>query len=52
MARSRLIRRWRRNMEVGDDVPYVEMLQNAPKARCDGTSTPTSTSNGIHRNSR
>ncbi|MCB0931747.1 MAG: diiron oxygenase [Mycobacterium sp.] len=27
MARSRLIRRWRRNMEVGDDVPYVEMLQ-------------------------
>ena len=27
MAGSRLIRRWRRNMEVGDDTGYVELLQ-------------------------
>ena len=26
MARTRLIRRWRRNMDVCDDAPYVEML--------------------------
>ena len=26
MARTRLIRRWRRNMEVRDDAEYVEML--------------------------
>ena len=26
MARTKTIRRWRRNMEVSDDAPYVEML--------------------------
>ncbi len=26
MARTRMVRRWRRNMDVGDDQPYVEML--------------------------
>ena len=26
MARTRMVRRWRRNMEVGDDPAYVEML--------------------------
>lgn len=26
MARTRMIRRWRRNMEVSDDIGYVEML--------------------------
>jgi P-aminobenzoate N-oxygenase AurF len=26
MARTKMVRRWRRNMEVGDDAAYVEML--------------------------
>ena len=26
MARTRLVRRWRRNMEVQDDVAYVDLL--------------------------
>lgn len=26
MARTKLVRRWRRNMEVGDDAAYVDML--------------------------
>ena len=27
MARTKLIKRWRRNMEVRDDAAYVEMLE-------------------------
>ena len=26
MARTRIVRRWKRNMEVGDDREYVETL--------------------------
>ena len=26
MARTKLVRRWRRNMEVSDDTEYVDML--------------------------
>ena len=26
MARTRMVRRWRRNMEVRDDTAYVDML--------------------------
>ncbi|WP_165692572.1 diiron oxygenase, partial [Mycolicibacterium fortuitum] len=26
MARTKMITRWRKNMEVGDDIDYVDML--------------------------
>jgi hypothetical protein len=28
MARTRMVRRWRRNMEVRDDAEYVDMLRD------------------------
>lgn len=49
--RTRLIRRWRKNMDVLDDSEYVDMLTTLSEVRCAAISTRTSTSTGTPRSS-